>query len=170
MAPTVRSALGATLVVALTALAAAATPLAALANSAGVATLAAAATPPGVAPTASADQGARALQELSVDQVAALLDQGAKLHVFDNNSRERYAASHLPGAIWLRYDTVEEGNLPPDKSATLVFYCANEHCTASPMAARSALDFGYRNVFVMPAGIRGWEMAGKAVEGARRRP
>jgi rhodanese-related sulfurtransferase len=28
----------------------------------------------------------------------------------------------------------------------------------------SALKFGYRNVYIMPAGMVGWEKAGKAVE------
>lgn len=28
----------------------------------------------------------------------------------------------------------------------------------------SALDLGYKNVFIMPAGIQGWQKAGKPVE------
>jgi rhodanese-related sulfurtransferase len=90
--------------------------------------------------------------------------------VFDNNGPERYSAGHLPGATWLRFDSVEAGNLPPDKGATLVFYCANERCSACHVAARSALGLGYRNVFIMPAGIMGWEKAGKPIEEGRRRP
>lgn len=31
-------------------------------------------------------------------------------------------------------------------------------------AAREAVKHGYKNVFVMPAGIQGWEKAGKPVE------
>jgi rhodanese-related sulfurtransferase len=118
---------------------------------------------------AGASSHAADLAELTVEQVAALVEARDNLHVYDNNGPERYAAGHLPGAVWLRYDAVEAGNLPPDKSATLVFYCANEHCTACHVAARSALGFGYRNVFIMPAGIRGWEKAGMPVEASRRR-
>ncbi len=125
----------------------------------------AAAGEPSAAPAKPAE-----LSRLSIEQVSALLDKRDNLHLFDNNGPERYAAGHLPGAIWLKFDSVEAGNLPPDKSATLVFYCANERCTACHMAARSALGFGYRNVFIMPAGIMGWEKAGKPVEKARRRP
>ena len=109
-------------------------------------------------------------KKLSIQKVSALLDGRRGVHVFDNNGPERYAAGHLPGAIWLRYDSVEIGNLPPDKEATLVFYCANERCSACHVAARSALGFGYRHVFIMPAGIMGWEKAGKPVEKGRRSP
>jgi len=109
------------------------------------------------------------LEKLSISEVSALIGGEQKPHVFDNNGVERYNAGHLPGAVWLRFDAVEAGNLPPDKEATLVFYCANELCTASHTAARSAIGFGYKNVFVMPAGIMGWEKAGMPVEKSRRR-
>jgi rhodanese-related sulfurtransferase len=105
-----------------------------------------------------------ALKKLSIQQVSDLLEKRHDLHLFDVNGPERYAAGHLPGAIWLRFDTVEAGNLPPDEGATLVFYCASERCSACHVAARSALALGYRNVFIMPAGIMGWEKAGKPVE------
>ena len=35
---------------------------------------------------------------------------------------------------------------------------------ACHQAAREAVKYGYKNVFVMPAGIQGWEKAGKPVE------
>ncbi len=35
---------------------------------------------------------------------------------------------------------------------------------ASHEAARAAARLGYRNVYVMPAGISGWQKAGKPVE------
>lgn len=114
-------------------------------------------------PSASAGKPL-ALKKLSVQQLSDLLGKQHDLHLFDNNGPERYAAGHLPGAIWLRFDSVEAGDLPPDKGATLVFYCANERCSACHVAARSALALGYRNVFILPAGIMGWEKAGKPVE------
>ncbi len=35
---------------------------------------------------------------------------------------------------------------------------------ASHEAARAAVQYGYKNVFVMPAGIKGWEKAHQPVE------
>jgi len=35
---------------------------------------------------------------------------------------------------------------------------------ACHQAARAAVSLGYKNVFIMPAGIQGWQKAGKQVE------
>jgi hypothetical protein len=63
---------------------------------------------------------------LSVDEVADKLGNPG-VYVYDNNPKERYAAGHVPGATWLDYDQVSASDLPQDKAATLIFYCANEH-------------------------------------------
>ena len=61
----------------------------------------------------------------TVDQVERRLGQ-ANVHVYDGNSPETYAENHLPGAVRLNSKEIKEGVLPPDKDATLIFYCANE--------------------------------------------
>jgi hypothetical protein len=67
------------------------------------------------------------LHELTVDQVSArVAANDGKTFIFDNNPRDRFAKSHVPGARWLDYDNVTAADLPADKSATLVFYCASE--------------------------------------------
>lgn len=104
------------------------------------------------------------LKELSVQEVAALSAAGG-VKVFDANSaetRSRYGI--IPGAGMLssatRFDPSKE--LPRDKGAKLVFYCASSRCTASTLAAQRALEAGYSDVSVMPAGIIGWKEAGQS--------
>lgn len=93
--------------------------------------------------------------------------QGAKITVLDAN-RPEFRAKHgvIPGAVLLtsarQYDIAKE--LPADKSSQLVFYCANNACRASEMAAGRALEAGYTNVAVLPEGLLGWKKAGKATE------
>jgi hypothetical protein len=66
------------------------------------------------------------LAEISLDKAEAKLK--AKAAVFyDCNSPETFAAGHVPGAKWVKYDAVGASDLPADKKATLIFYCANEH-------------------------------------------
>ena len=60
---------------------------------------------------------------LTVDQVAARLGTPG-FHVFDNNGEGRYRRSHGPGAKNLTPHAIEASDLPPDTSATLVFYCS----------------------------------------------
>jgi rhodanese-related sulfurtransferase len=104
--------------------------------------------------------------ELSVDEVADLIaQQGAVL--IDVNPRPRWASGHLPGAINLNPNEFTADNLPFDKQMTLVFYCSNYQSSASRYAAQKAVRFGYVNVFIMPAGIRGWLAAHKPLEARR---
>jgi rhodanese-related sulfurtransferase len=63
------------------------------------------------------------LAELTIDEVAARLGQ-PDFFAFDNNGRGRWARGHVPGAKHLNPYSYDAGELPPDKAATLVFYCA----------------------------------------------
>jgi rhodanese-related sulfurtransferase len=111
---------------------------------------------------------AEAFGRLTVDEVEAKLkasqDGKAALFVFDNNSKETFTSGHVPGAKWISPDKIKSDDLPANKEATLVFYCANEQCDACHDGASAALKLGYKNVFIMPGGIAGWKKAGKQVE------
>lgn len=81
----------------------------------------------------------------------------------DANGKETRAKQGvIPGAVLLssssQYDLKE---LPADKSAKLVFYCASQKCSASKTAAKRAMENGYSNVAVLPDGISGWKEAGQ---------
>jgi rhodanese-related sulfurtransferase len=89
-----------------------------------------------------------------------------QVYVYDANTKEtREKQGLIPGAHLLAsvtdYDTKV---LPADKSAKLVFYCANTQCMASHEAAKRAVAAGYKNVNVMADGIDGWIKAGKKTE------
>jgi len=103
--------------------------------------------------------------ELSVEQVAKLAKAGTIVLVDANGTAGRKAHGVIPGARLLTsaasYDVAE---LPEDKGATLVFYCANTKCTASDAAAKRAKEAGYTDVHVLRAGIMGWTDAGQPAE------
>ena len=68
------------------------------------------------------------LKELTVDEVQAkLAANDGKTYVYDCNDEGMFKAGHVPGAKWVEQSTVPANELPQDKTATLVFYCANEH-------------------------------------------
>jgi len=68
---------------------------------------------------------------LTVDELEARMKAAQagqlKLAVYDNNQRERFDKSHIAGARWVSFDKIQASDLPAEKDATLVFYCANEH-------------------------------------------
>ena len=64
--------------------------------------------------------------ELSVQEVAQRRTQ-PDVFVFDNNTPDRFKRGHVPGAKWVSPSRVSASDLPADKNATLIFYCANPH-------------------------------------------
>ena len=99
---------------------------------------------------------------LTLAQVEAKLGAPG-VFLFDANPKEFYEHGHLPGAAWVKFDAVTAEVLPADRAATLIFYCANELCTASHSAAKSALALGYGNTFLMPEGFIGWKKSGRQI-------
>lgn len=63
---------------------------------------------------------------LTTAEVAAKLKQ-PRVFVFDNNPVDLFHSGHVPGAKWLDAHDIVAKDLPADKEATLIFYCANEH-------------------------------------------
>ena len=76
--------------------------------------------------------------------------------VIDVNSTQSWMKAHVPGALNLDPENYTHGDLPSDKSSSLVFYCSNPMCRKAPNAARRAKKLGYENIKVLSAGITGW--------------
>ncbi len=66
------------------------------------------------------------LKTLTVDDVATrVAAKDGHTFVYDDNPHERYLKGHVPGAKWLESEPTQ-ADLPADKGATLIFYCASE--------------------------------------------
>lgn len=111
------------------------------------------------------DSKASKVGTISVDQLNQAM-AGGQCTVLDANSPQtRSALGKIPGATLLsHYKSYKASELPSAKDKKLVFYCANEQCGASHVAAEQAILAGYKDVSVLPAGIAGWRKAGKSTE------
>jgi len=107
------------------------------------------------------------LPTISVDDAAALVGR-PDVYFLDANPAERFRAGHVPGAHHVDPADYDASALPDDRDARLVFYCSDPSCGAGAFAAARARTFGYPNVSVMRAGIRGWLAAGKPVTSSGR--
>lgn len=102
-------------------------------------------------------------KKVTVAEVATWSKDKKKFTPVDANGKStRDSQGVIPGAVLLtsstQYDVKE---LPADKANTLVFYCASESCGASKQAAVKAMEAGYTDVAVLPAGIAGWKKSGQ---------
>ena len=74
------------------------------------------------------------------EELKAKMDRGEPFVLVDALGPGHYASSHLPGAVSLPYEFVDEaGRVLPDKDAEVVVYCMDEACSASGEEARPAV-------------------------------
>ena len=102
------------------------------------------------------------------EQLKAKMDRGDDFVLVEALSQKHYESSHLPGAINLPYEFVDEAaKVLPDKKAEIVVYCMNPECVASTEEARELEEMGYERVLHYAAGKQDWIHAGLPVEGRR---
>jgi rhodanese-related sulfurtransferase len=110
----------------------------------------------------AARRAAPPVPTLTVAELAARLARGGARAVDANGEVTRKRFGTIPGAILLSdYETFLPSELPPDRGAGLIFYCASDTCSASDEAAARAVAAGYTDVHVLAAGITGWVRAGQ---------
>ncbi|HEX5850221.1 MAG TPA: rhodanese-like domain-containing protein [Rubrobacter sp.] len=102
------------------------------------------------------------------EHLKAKMDRGEDFVLVEALSPQHYASSHLPGAINLPYEFVDEAEkVLPDKTTEIVVYCMNPDCLASREEARELEEMGYERVLHYAAGKQDWIRAGLPVEGRR---
>ena len=109
-----------------------------------------------------------ALPTITCDELSRKLERGEPIVVVDALPPMSYAHSHLPGAINLPPERVDEAaeKRMPDKDAEVVVYCANPECESSTDTARRLLALGFTNVRHYPGGKDEWRRLGLPLERA----
>jgi rhodanese-related sulfurtransferase len=99
---------------------------------------------------------------ISRDDLLERLGSGA-ITLLDVRSTEEYALGHLPGALNIPADELEQrlSELPPGRE--IVAYCRGPYCVLSTMATALLEDKGFR-VRRLAAGFPDWKAAGLSVE------
>jgi rhodanese-related sulfurtransferase len=110
-----------------------------------------------------------ALGEISRDELWEKIQSGADFVLVDALGPMSYAISHLPGAINITPDWLDDRarRRIPDADTEVVVYCADLTCDSSVRVANRLLELGYRNVRHYAEGKRDWADAGLPLEGGR---
>lgn len=106
------------------------------------------------------------MSKITRDELKARLERGDALTLVEALPPKSFADKHLPGAINLPHDQIDElaTRLLPDKAAEVVVYCANAPCRNSDIAADRLTELGYTNVRDYHEGKADWIEAGLPVE------
>jgi len=112
-----------------------------------------------------ADKGTTTYTLLNTEELKAILERNPETIVVDARNPEEYQEVHIKGAINIPEKQFSEhlAQLPPDKSARIIFYCNGVKCGKSKKAAQKALELGYTNVLVYSEGMPVWEEKGMPI-------
>jgi rhodanese-related sulfurtransferase len=109
------------------------------------------------------------LTTISREELRERIESGADFVLVDALSPLSYAMGHLPGAINISADWIDDRarRRIPELDTEVVVYCADAGCDSSVKVAGRLLELGYRNVRHYEGGKRDWEAAGLPLEGGR---
>jgi rhodanese-related sulfurtransferase len=101
----------------------------------------------------------RRIREVTVMEVADLIDRGVPCHLIDVREESEWAKGHLPDAIHLSKGIIERDieTAIADHGAHIVLYCGGGFRSA--LAADNLQKMGYTNVQSMDGGWRAWTEA-----------
>ena len=109
------------------------------------------------------------LECLKRETLRQKIESREEFTLVDALSPMSYATSHLPGAISMPPEDVDElaTRRIPDRDTEVVVYCADVTCDSSVIVANRLIELGYRNVRHYAEGKRDWVQAGLPLEGGR---
>ncbi len=108
-------------------------------------------------------------ENITLADLQERMESGDDIVLVDALSPAHYESSHLPGAVNLPYEFVDEAErVLPDKDAEILVYCMNSGCVASSEESRGLEEMGYTNVRHFAEGKQAWMKAGFPVEGKRK--
>ncbi|WP_374045674.1 ArsR/SmtB family transcription factor [Massilia sp. YIM B04103] len=105
------------------------------------------------------------LEGVSIEELIARLEEGVLL--LDVRSEEDYAAGHIPGAINIPTEALEQhfAELPRDQD--ILAYCGGRYCVLSIQAVSLLRAKGFK-AQRLEDGFPGWQAAGLRIEAMRR--
>lgn len=108
-------------------------------------------------------------KDIDRKELVEKIERGDDFVLVDALSPQHYERSHLPGAVNLPLEFIDEAEkMVPDKNSELVVYCMNVDCGTSAEEARELEEMGYTNVFHYPGGKQDWLNANLPVESNRK--
>ena len=99
------------------------------------------------------------VQQCEAADVVARVQAGEKLNLVDVREESEFHAGHIAGAIHLGKGIVERDieKCISDQNTEIILYCGGGFRSA--LAADALMQMGYRDVWSMDGGWRGWKAA-----------
>ena len=104
------------------------------------------------------------VREVSVAETQQRMQNNSEAKLIDVREDNEWNAAHATGAIHLGKGIIERDieNTVPDKDTELILYCGGGYRSA--LAADALQKMGYRNVWSIAGGWKGWQEANAPIE------
>ncbi len=83
-------------------------------------------------------------------------DSEPDVRVVDVSPQDFYQDAHIPGAVQVDWERIDQALDKWSKETPIVFYCSNFYCDASQKAAQKARDRGFKHAYTYKGGIAEW--------------
>jgi rhodanese-related sulfurtransferase len=100
------------------------------------------------------------IHETNVSEVRKKMERGDSFYLVDVREDREWDENHLPHAIHLGKGIIERDieKTIPDPGAEIILYCGGGYRSA--LVADNLQKMGYKNVWSMDGGFKGWVNAG----------
>ena len=102
-------------------------------------------------------------QAITKQQIEKLQQQNNSVKLIDIRTAAEFEKSHVPGAVNLPAETLENNSKNFAEGDTIVCIC-NKGLERSQQAAEAIASMGFTNVFYLEAGTFGWPESSSAKE------
>lgn len=104
---------------------------------------------------ASEDTEELLYRQITQEEAKQIMAEEEDIIILDVRTQEEFDEGHIPGAICIPYDSIEDDNIPqiPDKEQIILVYCRSGR--RSKIASQNLGEMGYTNVFEF-GGIIDW--------------
>jgi rhodanese-related sulfurtransferase len=105
-------------------------------------------------------------KKIEREELKKKLNSDENVHLVEVLSEKEYERLHIKGAEHIQFgDIVQEAKKRFDPNDTIIVYCADQECSASPTAAKKLDSVEFSNVYDYEAGKADWKAAGYPMEG-----
>ncbi len=101
---------------------------------------------------------------LGTDELKELMSEDNQYVLVDARDSEAFEKMHIPGAVSMPVDDIDELSEGLDKEKDVVIYCSGMMCDASTDAAAVLLKKGFKKVSEYKGGIQDWVAGGNPTE------
>ena len=108
--------------------------------------------------------------QILVGQLYRALNRGESLIVVDVRNLAAFEQAHIPGALHIPLEELEERDGELDGNKTIVLYCLSPNDSMSLQGAMILYRLGFTQVSVLKGGIQEWYAEGYPIEGTLLTP